>query len=240
MIRLIQCELIKLKRNAMVLVLMGAAILSPALNALIFLNYPKMEWGSFFHQTLLFISMLMGPMMFGLIISYVFGREFVEGTSNNLLTAPAKREKIVLAKLVVTLLWSAFLAVLTWLATIGFGMLVGVGPFPTEFAGTYLVRGLISTLLICMPIPITGLVAVMFRGYIPPMAFAAGSTLVGLVAVQSPKWSVRMPWSIPDIYLTTAKVGEVLPISCLIILASVFMAGTLALTLYVRFGDYSK
>lgn len=47
-----------------------------------------------------------GFFLFVLIISWVFGREFADGTVKDLLSVPVKRSSILLAKFIVTAVWS--------------------------------------------------------------------------------------------------------------------------------------
>jgi len=48
-----------------------------------------------------------GFFLFVLIISWVFGREFSDGTVKDLLAVPVPRSSILLAKFVLAALWSA-------------------------------------------------------------------------------------------------------------------------------------
>src|SRR5512137_2892441 len=46
-----------------------------------------------------------GTLLLAFIVTYVFGREYAEGTAKNLLALPVGRHWFVLAKLVVALVW---------------------------------------------------------------------------------------------------------------------------------------
>ena len=52
-----------------------------------------------------------GFFLFCLIISWVFGREFADGTLKDMLAVPVPRASILLAKFIVAAVWSAALAV---------------------------------------------------------------------------------------------------------------------------------
>src|SRR5512137_241376 len=52
-----------------------------------------------------------GLLLFCLVISWVFGREFTDGTLKDMLAVPVQRSKILLAKFIVVAIWSALLTV---------------------------------------------------------------------------------------------------------------------------------
>src|SRR5512138_1772748 len=54
-----------------------------------------------------------GMLLTSVIVAYLFGREYVENTAKNMLALPIRRERFVVSKLGVALLWFAALTV--WL-----------------------------------------------------------------------------------------------------------------------------
>jgi len=66
-----------------------------------------------------------GFLLFGLIVSWVFGREYSDRTAKDLLALPTSRSAIVLSKFLVVAVWSAALTVLTCLVGLGLGAVIG-------------------------------------------------------------------------------------------------------------------
>ena len=66
-----------------------------------------------------------GFFLFILVISWVFGREFVDGTLKDLLAVPVPRSSILLAKYITVALWSAGITVIIFTAGLLMGVLIG-------------------------------------------------------------------------------------------------------------------
>src|SRR5215471_5329672 len=67
-----------------------------------------------------------GLLLFSLVESWVFGREFVDGTVKDLLAVPVAREAIILAKFFVVVLWSLLLTVMLFLVSLLLGAAIGL------------------------------------------------------------------------------------------------------------------
>lgn len=113
----------------------------------------------------------------GVVICWVFGREFTDKTFGALFATPTPRGSIAAAKLLVVALWGFALAVAVAALTLMAGLSIGLGaPDAVAWAGAWriLVVGVL-TVLLTLPL---ALVASIARGYL-----AGVSALLGLVAV---------------------------------------------------------
>jgi ABC-2 type transport system permease protein len=140
-----------------------------------------------------------GTMVFGLIIVWIFGREFSDHTVKDLLALPTSRTAIVAAKLAVTGVWCLLLAAWTYVL----GLAIGSGLRLPGWSGDAAVHGLTvllttaaMTVLLISPF---ALVASVARGYLAAVgaifaaAFAAQVvTLLG--------YGQYFPWSVPALY----------------------------------------
>lgn len=148
-----------------------------------------------------------GLMLFSLIASWVFGREFADGTLKDLLAVPVSRSTIILAKFSVYGLWSASMVLLIYLTGLGLGALVGLPQGSTEV----LVQGsrvLVVTagLVIAVVTPVA-LVASIGRGYLLPLGITMATlALANLLAFMG--WGNVFPWSIPALYAGVAGEGN--------------------------------
>ncbi len=67
-----------------------------------------------------------GFILFILIISWTFGREFADGTLKDMLAVPVQRASILLAKFIVIAVWSAVLTIIILIAGLIMGVMVGL------------------------------------------------------------------------------------------------------------------
>jgi len=146
-----------------------------------------------------------GIMVFGLIGSWVFGREYSDHTIKDLLALPTPRSAIVLAKFVVVALWSAALIVIIYLIGLGVGFAVRLPPVPIEifWQGT-ITLAITACLTIALVTPIA-FAASAGHGYLAPMGVAILALVFGQV-VAATGWGEYFPWSIPA--LRAGMAGE--------------------------------
>ncbi len=65
-----------------------------------------------------------GFFLFVLVISWVFGREFADGTLKDMLAVPVQRSSILLAKFIVVAVWSAALTIVIFIVGLVMGALI--------------------------------------------------------------------------------------------------------------------
>jgi ABC-2 type transport system permease protein len=180
-----------------------------------------------------------GLLLFSLIVSWLFGREFVDGTLKDLLAVPIGRANILFAKFFVALLWSFTLALTIFCTSLLLGWMIDLplGNVQTLLHGTrvYVVTAL---LVICTVTPIA-FFASLGRGYLLPIGatflfvlFANVLTVAG--------YGSYFPWSIPSIY---AGAGDgtvtIEPASIWIVLFTALTGITLTY-LWWNFADQNK
>jgi ABC-2 type transport system permease protein len=165
-----------------------------------------------------------GIMLFGLIATWVFGREYSDRTVKDLLALPTPRSAIVLAKFVVVMLWSAVLTVVIYLIGLGVGKAVALPPASAEifWQGT-ITLAVTACLTIALVTPIA-FFASAGHGYLPPMGVAMLVIfLAQVIAILG--WGEYFPWSIPALYAQGGNLGTVSYV--IVILTSVAgIAGT--------------
>ncbi|MDE3103060.1 MAG: ABC transporter permease [Chloroflexota bacterium] len=136
-----------------------------------------------------------GLAIFGIIATWVFGREYSDRTVKDFLALLTAREAIVAAKLVVVAVWSSALAVWVILLTLILGTalaLPGGSPTELEDALRTVAEVVVMTILVLAPF---AWVASAGRGYLPPVATLLFVLAVGqLLGVLG--WAAYFPWSI--------------------------------------------
>ena len=132
MYNFLQIELMKLKRSKIfILTLLGAIFPS-------FLLFLSAKFGEFSEtislQTFLslvnmYMSLIFAILLFTIIMSYLFGREYNEHTLKTILTAPTSRGMFILTKYAMFLLWILLITVITCISCVMFGYLAGTTGF---------------------------------------------------------------------------------------------------------------
>ena len=160
----------------------------------------KAEWYSFF-SLLIQIILAMGPIGFGMVASWVFGREYSDRVAKDLLALPVSRLNMVVAKFIVIIIWCLLLSVVMFAASLLTGLAVGMpGWAEVSLARSFAVfaGSAFLTLLLCTPV---ALIASISRGYLLPIAFAILTLIVtNFVAIGAPGLMPYFPWGIPALF----------------------------------------
>ncbi len=175
-----------------------------------------------------FLTMAVGAggiILFGLIASWVFGREYSDRTVKDLLALPTPRSAIVLGKFVVIAAWSAAVTTTTSLITLGIGTALALPPVsPQVFMQSAISIIVAACLTIALVTPVA-FAASAWHGYLPPI----GVMILLMVLAQlinGAGWGDYFPWSIPALFVQGESLGTVSYI--IVILTSLAgMAGTL-------------
>ena len=171
-----------------------------------------------------------------LATSWVFGREFADGTLKDMLAVPVPRASILLAKFIVLVGWSAGLTVIMYAAGLLMGALI-------KFQGgspSVLVHG--SALVLTTACLVVGVVlpfalfASVGRGYLLPIGLAV-MALVAANLVMVLGWGEFFPWAVP---LLHAQAKDPLPALSYWIVLFTSLAGILATYGWWKYADQNR
>lgn len=172
------------------------------------------------------IVALGGLIVFGLIVIWLFGREFSDRTATDLLALPTARSAIVVAKLLVAVGWSLLLTLQLVVIAMASGAVLGLPGWSADAAGSGVATVVVTALLTVALATTYGLIACLGRGYLPAIA----AMLVSLFAAQvvaALGFGARFPWSVPALRSgiagpdqATPGVGGVLQVVLVGVLAS--------------------
>lgn len=179
-----------------------------------------------------------GIAVFSLVESWVFGREFVDGTLKDLLAVPVARSNILLAKFLVVALWSLLLTVMLFLVSLLFGAVIGLSQGTAEvfWQGTATLA-VVACLTIVNVFPFA-FFASLGRGYLLPM----GVTLLVIVIanfIVVAGWGNYFPWAVPALYAELAGKGNLEPVSYVLVLLT-GLAGMAGTYLWWRWADQNR
>lgn len=177
-----------------------------------------------------------GLILFILIISWIFGREFTDGTLKDMLAVPVQRGSIVLAKYIVMAIWSEAMTMVIFIAGLIMGALINLPGSSTSvfLQGSALVVNA-SFLAIAVVLPFA-LFASMGRGYLLPIG-VAGLTMMMVNLAQILGWGEFLPWAVPVIYALGKS--PLTPISYWIVFLT-GLAGMIGTYLWWKFADQNR
>jgi ABC-2 type transport system permease protein len=161
---------------------------------------------------------------FGVGISWLYGREFADGTIPGLFGLPVGRGAIAMAKLLVYLAWAVAVTLVSVLLLFAGGLAVGLGvpdAVALEGFGRLLALGVL-TALIAVP---AGWAASVGRGLLPGIAVAVGILVVAQVSVIADLGS-WVPFVAPALWAMQADIHSTAALVVVPIVPLVFGAGT--------------
>jgi ABC-2 type transport system permease protein len=177
-----------------------------------------------------------GLILFILILSWIFGREFTDGTMKDLLAVPVPRGSIVVAKFIVMAIWSEAMTLIIFIAGLSMGALLHL---PGSSTGVLLhgctVVLLTSILTIVSVLPFA-LLASIGRGYLLPIGVAILMMMMINLA-QILGWGEFFPWAVPVLY--TLGESPLTPVSYWIVFLT-GAAGMVGTYLWWKFADQSR
>lgn len=180
---------------------------------------------------------LVGSLVLAVIASYVFGREYAEGTAKNMLALPIPRWWFVMAKLGVTALWWLGLVAAILVEAGIVGAALGLGGFSTGVVLGGIGDALLAALVVFLLTPAVAWIATLGRGFLPPMGFAMLALVMGNI-IGTTGWGKWFPWSIAPLFAGVAGPRvEVLAPGSIIVVVATCAAGVAATIAQVRWAD---
>jgi ABC-type transport system involved in multi-copper enzyme maturation permease subunit len=181
-----------------------------------------------------------GLLLFGFVASWIFGREYSEGTAKDLLSLPVTRTEIVHAKFAVYFLWCIGLALGNLLVGFGIGSILSLSEFNLEIISGILVQYMKTTLLtLALGTPIA-FFAFWGKGYLAPLGFVSVCIVFAQI-VAATGYGHYFPWAIPGLY--SGAGGELknsLNIFSYLILLMITVAGYIFTIAWWKFADQTK
>jgi ABC-2 type transport system permease protein len=140
-----------------------------------------------------------GTLIFGVILIWIFGREFSDHTAKDLLALPTPRAVIVLAKFAVTGIWCGLLAVEAYVIGLGIGALLRLPGWSGSAAWQGLGRLLATAVLAWLLVSALALAASVGRGYLAAVGVMFVMVFLAQI-VATLGYGHLFPWSVPGIF----------------------------------------
>lgn len=161
-------------------------------------TYASASWSTYLPLTSEIVA-AGGFVLYVLAASWVFGREFADGTVKDLLAVPIPRRSILAAKFILLAIWSAGLTILMECASLALGGLLRLpGGSARIFLGNFGIAAVTGLMVIAVGLPFAW-VASLGRGYLLPVGMAiltaAATNLIAVIGM-----GPYFPWAIPGLY----------------------------------------
>ncbi len=240
MLTFIEMEFLKLKRSNIFLLSIIGAILPPFLMFIATFAFDETQnFEMLFSSVNMYMSALFAVLLFAIMISYLFGREYNEHTLKTMLTIPISRGKFLLAKYAMFLVWILILTVITSISTVLFGFAAGLGGFTLKLFIDSFIQLLFGNVLLFLTFSPFVFLSLFITNMVPAMVGGATLALVNLL-VYGQNWAPFVPWVCP--YLISsgeiAQYGTGIGVSYTIIFAT-FAIGLVVSYIYFTRKDVS-
>jgi len=181
-----------------------------------------------------------GVGIFGVLLIWIFGREFSDHTAKDLLALPTARTTIVTAKFAVSAVWCALLAAEAYLLGLGIGAMLRLPGWSAAVAVHGLSRLAVTAAMTWLLLSVLALAASAGRGYLA----AIGVMFVILLSAQvvaALGYGHVFPWSVPGIYSGLAGEGKpAVGVVGFTLVGAVGVAGIAATAWWWRDADQSR
>ena len=205
MLTFIKMEFLKLKRSKIFLLsILMAALPSILMFIATFAFDETQSFDALFSTVNMYMSALFAILLFSIIISYLFGREYNEHTLKTMLTVPISRGKFLISKYVMFLIWILILTVVTSISTLAFGFVAGLSGFTLQLFINSFAELLFANILLFLTFSPFVFISLFITNMVPAMVGGASLTLVSLL-VNGQSWAPYVPWACP--YLLSS--GEI-------------------------------
>ena len=236
MLTFIEMEFLKLKRSNIFLLSLMGAILPPFLMFIAVFAFD--EGNTFellFNNVNMYMSALFAVLLFAIMISYLFGREYNEHTLKTMLTIPVSRENFLLSKYVMFLVWILILTVVTSLSTLVFGFIAGLEGFSLKLFIDSFIQLLFANVLLFLTFSPFVFLSLVITNMVPAMVGGAGLTLVNML-IYGQTWAPYVPWVCP--YLIAS--GEIAGYNASISLSYGIILATFAIGLIISYIYFTR
>lgn len=245
MINTLYSEILKLKKSFFLLIILVGGL---ALPGLLFLGWAVQSqgvviWNEYTYHSEFMMILVLSPVLFSLISSYVFSREFTDKTANILYCYPISRTKIFVCKLLIIYLIITVVYIIHFLGLFGGGLILKHELLTKEILLIHFKISLYSMILQFSLVPIVIFIASLSRNILVPVIYGILLVVSNFLLVASGKFKYS-PFMMPGMplinYNTKSNVDHYFLKSNTIIMAViVFVISFIACIIYYKNTDIS-
>lgn len=192
MFRVTMAEIYKLKRTKILYLSLVGAGLPLLINSMGAAQF-ELTWEQyyFFNWNMAF---LMSPVLFSVLSSYLFVREYQEKAINQLFMYPYQRIKYFIGKFIVCFLLISLTFFLLILGILIIGQLIIPETISLNQLFTFLLLTGLTIVAHWMLVPIAIFVSIITKSYIPPVVLGISATISGLI-IMGTEYAIYFPYN---------------------------------------------
>lgn len=182
-----------------------------------------------------------GVLIFGFVASWLFGREYSDGTAKDLLSLPISRVKLLNAKFIYYTLWCFALVVSNLLLGLLIGLALNLSGWSIELFSENIKIYFITTILIILLNTPIAFFAVAGKGYLTPLGIVAVllvlAQIIGAMGIGN-----YFPWAVPGLYSGSGGTDMKADLNLLsyLILVITSIAGYFSTIIWWKYADQTK
>lgn len=243
MVNLLYCEFLKLKRSKMLLISVLGAMVAPIM---VFAGLVKAKitepdkiitYWDMLEQTNLYVLLLFGVIVYGVIAAYLFSREYTENTLKAVLTVPVSKGAFLTSKFLMLFVWMMILTAVAWVVTLILSVIGNAAEFSVDIIVESLKEYFLGAFLLYFTMSPFVFITLWLKNLVTPI-IATATAVLGNVALANEDLGVLFPWTSP--YLIAS--GDIVKYSystetALTIILAVFSIGIFASFIYFEKED---
>lgn len=202
MFALLYCEFLKLKRSKMFLISVLGAMVAPIM---VFAGLIKAKitepdkiitYLDMLEQTNLYVLLLFGVIVYGVIAAFLFSREYTENTLKLVLTVPVSKGAFLITKLLMLFLWMMILTAVAWVSTLVLSIVGNAAEFNVNVIIQSLEEFFLGAFLLYFTMSPFVFLTLWHKNLVSPI-IAAATVVLGNVALANQDLAVLFPWTSP-------------------------------------------
>jgi bacitracin transport system permease protein len=187
----------------------------------------------------LYTMLLFGFIVYVVIESYLFSREYTEKTLKTILAVPVAKEIFILGKFVMLFIWVMALTLITWLSMFIFAaiynFIFGLNGFGFSVAIEYFIEMVFGGALLYLTITPFAFLALWTKGLVVPIIVAA-AVLMGNMALSNEALGALFPWTASLMLIRGSGLGYPYPLVVFLV-AGTSVFGFIASMVYFQKED---
>ena len=215
MLKLLQCEYMKLKRSKFLLIgILGTLIVPFFVIAKSLADYfsnpgTAISLFSLYDGALMFLMLLFAPMVLTILGAWIISREYTDGTLKNIFVIPVSQTAFLTGKLLFFTILIFMFMLISWLEILVLALLCSCFIPVTELTIScmlfFLVKMLLGGILLCATQTPLIYLTIRTKGFLVPLIAIAAISLINVVLSSSPIAGFY-PWS-ASYYLVTGRLS---------------------------------
>ena len=235
MMTFIQSELIKLKHSKIFLLTVLGALTFPFLLYLSLISGTADGFESMLRACNQFTGSMFNIVLFAIVVSYIFGREYTEHTLKTMMTIPISRGKFILGKYLMFFIWTFIITTITFTGTVLAAYFGGISDITLSAGLNSYKEMLISVFLLCLSFSPFVFLSLVMPNMVFSMVTGAIFSIINLF-VYSTKYTPYIPWCSP--YLIGSN--EISNYSCSTATSLAIILATFAIGMTISYIYFTK